>query len=171
MIEPLLPLVELFKIPAAHFNLVEPFKDLLPKMVQDMLTFQLKKKTRFGEAPWTSDVLLLSQTDANQRLMDIMRAIKPYLPASLQFQVAADVVPILLYHGIPGTSTAAAFHRACDGKSNTVKVIALKTGSVFVGFSGVAWSSDSSFNQCDSSFVHPVGRSGLSLGGKAVAGL
>ncbi|KAJ3246240.1 hypothetical protein HDU77_009023 [Chytriomyces hyalinus] len=138
LIEPLLPVVELLKIPA-HTG------------------FHLKGTTRSGVNQWKSDVLLLSRTDKYQNLMDIMRAIKKYLPASPHLR---DVCPTPMYVGIPGTSTPASFHKACDGKRNTLTLIKLKTGSIFGAFSGVPWSSDSSFHPCTDAFIFLIAASG-----------
>ncbi|KAJ3388389.1 hypothetical protein HDU80_011714, partial [Chytriomyces hyalinus] len=160
LIEPLLPVVELLKIPATHSNLLEPFMVLLPEFIRDMLAFHLKGTTRSGVNQWKSDVLLLSSTDKYQNLMDIMRAIKQYLPASLRLSLASDVFSIPIYVGIPGTSNYGSFHKACDGKRNTLTLIKLKTGSIFGAFSGVPWSSDSRFRPCTDAFMFLIAPSG-----------
>ncbi|KAI8821588.1 hypothetical protein BJ741DRAFT_655336 [Chytriomyces cf. hyalinus JEL632] len=74
LIEPLLAVVELIKIPAIHANLLEPFQVLLPKFAQDMLAFHWKRKTRSGGNQWKA---------THQSLMEIMREIKRYLPVAL----------------------------------------------------------------------------------------
>ncbi|KAJ3244933.1 hypothetical protein HDU78_010305 [Chytriomyces hyalinus] len=161
LIEPLVPVVELLKIPASHSNLLEPFLALLPESVQAMLAFQLKGKTRSGENQWKSDVLLLSQTDPRQNLMEIMRAIKQYLPVSFSSRFAPAIVTSALYHGTPGKSSAEHFHFWCDGKPNTLTFIKLKTGSIVGGFAGVPWSSNSRFRQCNDSFMFLISPSGV----------
>ncbi|KAJ3237734.1 hypothetical protein HDU77_011606, partial [Chytriomyces hyalinus] len=94
LIEPLLIVVELIKIPATNSNLLEPFQVLFPKLARDMLAFHLKGTTRSGGNQWKA---------THQNLMEIMRAIKPYLPNYFCSHNAASE-PVLLFHGKPGTS-------------------------------------------------------------------
>ncbi|KAI8826502.1 hypothetical protein BJ741DRAFT_583686 [Chytriomyces cf. hyalinus JEL632] len=159
LIKPLLPGVELLKIPATHSNVLEPFMVLLPEAVRGMLTFHLKGTTPSGGNRWRSDVLLLSQTDPGQKLMDIMRAIKQYLPVTLQsHNVATD--PALLFHGNPESCSGVSFHKACDGHRNTLTLIKLKTGTIFGGFSGVPWTTTACFQPCTDAFMFLIAPSG-----------
>ncbi|KAI8830805.1 hypothetical protein BJ741DRAFT_668314 [Chytriomyces cf. hyalinus JEL632] len=122
LIEPLLPVVELFKISAAHSSLVVPFQRLLPESVQRMLEFHLKGTTQSGGNQWKA---------AHKRLMDNLLAIKVHLPAPLKTFVASD--PVLLFHGEPDPSTERNLHEARDGIPKTITLIKLKTGSIFGG--------------------------------------
>ncbi|KAI8845394.1 hypothetical protein BJ741DRAFT_146537 [Chytriomyces cf. hyalinus JEL632] len=95
LIELLLTVVELIKIPATNSNLLEPFKVLLPNYAQDRLAFHLKGTTRSGGNQWKA---------SHQSIMEIIRAIKQYLPVYLQsHNVATD--PVLLFHGTPGANS------------------------------------------------------------------
>ncbi|KAJ3378664.1 hypothetical protein HDU80_002735, partial [Chytriomyces hyalinus] len=129
LIEPLLIVVELIKIPATNFNLLEPFKALLPTYAQDMLAFHLKGTTRSGGNQWKA---------THQDLMEIMRAIKQYLPVDLQSHNSATD-PVLLFHGTPGTSIHSDLHKACDGTLNTLTLLKMKNGNMFGGFVDVEW--------------------------------
>ena len=59
----------------------------------------------------------------------------------------------LLYRGSRDGMTAAAFHRLCDGKNDTVCVIKDSNGNVFGGFADKAWSMQSSYVKSDKSFL------------------
>ena len=49
--------------------------------------------------------------------------------------------------------TAAAFHRLCDGKSDTISVIKDTKGNVFGGFADKAWSMQSQWVKSEKSFL------------------
>ncbi|KAI8839205.1 hypothetical protein BJ741DRAFT_680199, partial [Chytriomyces cf. hyalinus JEL632] len=123
LIELLLTAVELIKIPATNSNLLEPFKVLLPKYAQDRLAFHLKGTTRSGGNQWKA---------SHQSIMEIMRAIKQYLPVYLQsHNVATD--PVLLFHGTPGANSIQNdLHKACDGTRNTLTLIKIKNLNISV---------------------------------------
>ncbi|KAJ3233472.1 hypothetical protein HDU77_000669 [Chytriomyces hyalinus] len=149
LIKPLLPVVELFKIPDAHFSLLEPFQVLLPKLAQDLLAFHLKGKTRSGGNQWKA---------THQNLMEIMRAIKQYLPATLLFHnVAAD--PVLLFHGKPGTIIERDLHEACDDHPNTLTLVKIKNGNIFGRFLTHEWST--CLRRGAASFMFVVGPNGM----------
>ncbi|KAJ3227493.1 hypothetical protein HDU81_006711 [Chytriomyces hyalinus] len=149
MIEPLLPAVELFKIPVANSDLLEPFQVLLPNSVQDMLAFHLTRKMRSGGCQWKA---------RHQNPMEIMRAIKPYLPVALR---SHNVTTDLLFHGNPESCSGVSFHKACDGNRNTLTIIKLKTGTIFGGFSGVPWTTSLHFHSCTAAFMFLISPSGV----------
>ncbi|KAJ3255162.1 hypothetical protein HDU77_003785 [Chytriomyces hyalinus] len=150
LIKPLLPVVELFKIPDAHFNRLEPFQVLLPKSVRDMYEFHSKQTTESGENQWTA---------THQNLMEIMRAIQQYLPVDLQSQnVATD--PILLFHGKPSKSIRSDFHKACDGTANTLILIKVKNGNIFGGFVDAKWSNENMYCDYETVFTFLIGPDG-----------
>ncbi|KAJ3383272.1 hypothetical protein HDU80_001291, partial [Chytriomyces hyalinus] len=124
LIKPLLPGVELFKIPHAQFNLLEPFQLLLPESVWDMLEFHLKGTTRSGGNQWKA---------RHQNLTEIMRAIKQHLPVCLCSHNAASE-PVLLFHGKPGESLARDLYKACHERPNTLTLVKIKNGNIFGRF-------------------------------------
>ncbi|KAJ3252690.1 hypothetical protein HDU77_005011 [Chytriomyces hyalinus] len=151
LIEPLLPVVELFKLSAASSSLVVPFQALLSESMQSMLEFHLKGKTRSGGNQWAT---------ACKSPMDSLRAIQPNLPVCLKSFVASD--PVLLLHEEPGTYTEKSVHTARDGKPNTLTLIKLKTGTIFGGYSAAAWTNQSRLI-CPSSFSFLIASTGAFL--------
>ena len=71
----------------------------------------------------------------------------------------------LLYRGSRDGMKAAAFHRMCDGKNDTVSVIKDTNGNVFGGFADKAWSSQESSVKSEKSFLFSLKSS---LGNHAV---
>ena len=59
----------------------------------------------------------------------------------------------LLYRGTRDGMTAAAFHRLCDGKNDTICVIKDSNGNVFGGFADKAWSTQNSWVKSEKSFL------------------
>ena len=59
----------------------------------------------------------------------------------------------LLYRGSRDEMSAAAFHRICDGKDDTISVIKDSNGNVFGGFADKAWSSQDSYVKSEKSFL------------------
>ena len=59
----------------------------------------------------------------------------------------------LLYRGSRNGMMAAAFHRLCDGKTDTISVIKDTKGNVFGGFADIAWSMQSSHIKSEKSFL------------------
>ncbi|KAJ3242736.1 hypothetical protein HDU77_010689 [Chytriomyces hyalinus] len=150
LIEPLLIVVELIKIPATNFNLLEPFKVLLPNYAQDMLAFHLKGTTRSGGNQWKA---------THQNVMEIMRAIKPYLPATFRdHNVATD--PVLLFHGKPGTSIESDLHEACNERPNTLALVKIENGNIFGRFFTHRWSTYTGRSVDEASFMFVVGLDG-----------
>ncbi|KAJ3239181.1 hypothetical protein HDU78_003024 [Chytriomyces hyalinus] len=152
MIKPLLPVVDLFKISAAHSSLMEPFQVLLSEYMQRMLVFHLKGTTRGGGSRWKA---------GHVRLMDSVHAIEQHLPVPLNSFVASD--PTLLFHGEPGTCTDDSLRKARDGIPNTLTLVKLKTGSIFGGFSPDAWMSQYPSRVCPDSFVFLAAPNGAYL--------
>ncbi|KAJ3244071.1 hypothetical protein HDU77_010070 [Chytriomyces hyalinus] len=148
MIEPLLPVVELFKISPANSSLMEPFQGLLPESMQHVLIFHLKGAARSGGKQWKA---------THKRSL---RAIKQPLPGSLKTFVASD--PILLFHGERDIWIERNLHKARDGKPNTLTLIKLKTGTIFGGYSATAWTSQSP-RVCIESFAFSISPSGAFL--------
>jgi len=56
----------------------------------------------------------------------------------------------LLWRGSRDGFNAAAFHRLCDGKANTVTVIKNTNGFIFGGFTSIPWSSSNDVYKADS---------------------
>jgi len=59
----------------------------------------------------------------------------------------------LLWRGSRDGFDAAAFHRLCDGKANTVTVIKNTYGFIFGGFSSIPWSSSGSYKTDCTAFL------------------
>ncbi len=57
----------------------------------------------------------------------------------------------LLWRGSRDGFNAAAFHRLCDGKANTITVIKNTNGFIFGGFTSISWSSSCGVYQADNS--------------------
>ncbi|KAI8830781.1 hypothetical protein BJ741DRAFT_618630 [Chytriomyces cf. hyalinus JEL632] len=146
MIEPLLPVVELFKISPANSCLMEPFQALLSEPMQRMLIFHLKGTAHSGGNRWKA---------THARLID---SVKHYLPVPLNSFVTSN--PVLLFHGEPGTCTDDSLRKTRDGIPNTLTLIKLKNGSIFGGFSPEAWMSQHAARACPDSFVFLVAPSG-----------
>ncbi|KAI8826501.1 hypothetical protein BJ741DRAFT_630812, partial [Chytriomyces cf. hyalinus JEL632] len=141
LIEPLLPVVELLKIPA-NCILLEPFMALLPKSVQDIPVFHIKGRTQSGGIQWKATL---------QIPMDITRTAKDDLPVPSNSQPSSD--PVLLFHGKEGTYTESQLHKAYDGKTNTLTLIKLKTGSIFAGTASMFLTAPSGTVYCFSDAV------------------
>ncbi|KAJ3227494.1 hypothetical protein HDU81_006712 [Chytriomyces hyalinus] len=148
LIEPLLPLVELFKIPA-NSPLLEPFMVLLPKPVQDMPVFHMKGRMPSGRVQWNT---------TPQHSMDITHTIKDNLPVPSSSQLSSD--PVLLFHGKEGAYTNSQLHKAYDGKTNTLTLINLKSGSVCAAFSAAALAGQLIFRQGSTSSMFLTAPSG-----------
>ncbi|KAJ3252691.1 hypothetical protein HDU77_005012 [Chytriomyces hyalinus] len=162
MIEPLLPVVELFKISPENSCLMKPFQVLLSESMQRMLAFHLKGTTQSGGNRWKSDVPY--QPDAPQNVVSV---IKKYLPAHLRDYDALDYV--LLFHGEPGARTEcylqsdlqSDLHEARKGKQNTLTLVKLKTGTIFGEFSTEACTNQYQHNSSRASFVFLITPSGV----------
>ncbi|KAJ3227733.1 hypothetical protein HDU81_006510 [Chytriomyces hyalinus] len=74
LIEPLLPVVELFKISEAQSSLIDPFQVLLPEPLRRVLKFHLKGRTRSGGKRWKAP---------HPRLLDSVQAVKQQIPIPL----------------------------------------------------------------------------------------
>jgi len=59
----------------------------------------------------------------------------------------------LLWRGSRDGFDAAAFHRLCDGKANTVTVIKNTNGFIFGGFTSISWSSLSGYKEDSTAFL------------------
>ncbi|KAJ3243731.1 hypothetical protein HDU78_011869 [Chytriomyces hyalinus] len=133
LIEPLLPVVELFKISAGNACLMEPFQVLLSESMQRMLAFHLKGTTRSGGNRWKSDV----PSQPGKNMVDV---IKQHL-SDLFDNDALDYV--LVFHGEPGTRTESSLqsdlHEARNGTQNTLTLVKLKTGTIFGEYFNEAW--------------------------------
>jgi hypothetical protein len=52
----------------------------------------------------------------------------------------------LLWRGTRDGFSASEFHRRCDGRGNTVTIVEAIGGSIFGGFTPIAWTSNSNNN-------------------------
>jgi len=59
----------------------------------------------------------------------------------------------LLWRGSRDGFDAAAFHRLCDGKANTVTVIKNTNGFIFGGFTSIPWSSSGGYTADSAAFL------------------
>jgi len=59
----------------------------------------------------------------------------------------------LLWRGSRDGFYAAAFHRLCDGKANTVTVIKNTNGFIFGGFTAIPWSSSDDYKEDSTAFL------------------
>ncbi|KAI8823225.1 hypothetical protein BJ741DRAFT_655030 [Chytriomyces cf. hyalinus JEL632] len=150
LIKPLLPVVELFKIPDAHFNLLEPFQVLLPESVRAVYEFHSKQTTQSGENQWTA---------THQNVIEIMRAIQPYLPVALQSQNAVTG-PVLLFHGKPSKCIQSDLQEACDGTTNTLTLLKVKNGNMFGGFVDAKWSKQNTYCNYETVLMFLIGPDG-----------